>query len=104
MDDSRFYAMCNHGLNKRGSSDKEDLLEMEECQSLFGIYELKIPKDENLECDSEQLKAEDCKDLDVRFCITQFLKLYLFVLKQRQKATEEEDLSVFLTWVKVEVT
>lgn len=55
MDDSRFYAMCNHGLNKRGSSDKEDLLEMEECQSLFGIYELKIPKDENLECDSEQL-------------------------------------------------
>lgn len=96
--------MCNHGLNKRGSSDKEDLLEMEECQSLFGIYELKIPKDENLECDSEQLKAEDCKDLDVRFCITQFLKLYLFVLKQRQKATEEEDLSVFLTWVKVEVT
>lgn len=96
--------MCNHGLNKRGSSDKEDLLEMEECQSLFGIYELKIPKDENLECDSEQLKAENCKDLDVRFCITQFLKLYLFVLKQRQKATEEEDLSVFLTWVKVEVT
>lgn len=96
--------MCNHGLNKRGSSDKEDLLEMEECQSLFGIYELKIPKDENLECDSEQLKAENCKDLDVRFCITPFLKLYLFVLKQRQKATEEEDLSVFLTWVKVEVT
>ena len=101
MDDSRFYAMCNHGLNKRDSSDKEDLLEMEECQSLFGIYELKIPKDENLECDSEQLKAENCKDLDVRFCITQFLKLHLFVLKQRQKATEEEDLSVFLTWVKV---
>lgn len=96
--------MCNHGLNKRDSSDKEDLLEMEECQSLFGIYELKIPKDENLECDSEQLKAENCKDLDVRFCITQFLKLHLFVLKQRQKATEEEDLSVFLTWVKVEVT
>ena len=77
---------------------------MEECQSLFGIYELKIPKDENLECDSEQLKAENCKDLDVRFCITQFLKLHLFVLKQGQKATEEEDLSVFLTWVKVEVT
>ena len=96
--------MCNHGLNKRGSSDKEDLLGMEDCQSLFGIYELKIPKDENLECDSEQLKAENCKDLDVRFCITQFLKLHLFVLKQRQKATEEEDLSVFLTWVKVEVT
>ena len=96
--------MCNHGLNKRGSSDKEDLLGMEECQSLFGIYELKIPKDENLECDSEQLKTENCKDLDVRFCITQFLKLHLFVLKQRQKATEEEDLSVFLTWVKVEVT
>lgn len=96
--------MCNHGLNKRGSSDKEDLLEMEECQSLFGIYELKIPKDESLECDSEQLKTENCKDLDVRFCITQFLKLHLFVLKQRQKATEEEDLSVFLTWVKVEVT
>ena len=104
LDDSRFYPMCNHGLNKRGSSDKEDLLEMEECQSLFGIYELKIPKDENLECDSEQLKTENCKDLDVRFCITQFLKLHLFVLKQRQKATEEEDLSVFLTWVKVEVT
>ena len=104
LDDSRFYPMCNHGLNKRGSSDKEDLLGMEECQSLFGIYELKIPKDENLECDSEQLKAENCKDLDVRFCITQFLKLHLFVLKQRQKATEEEDLSVFLTWVKVEVT
>ena len=101
MDDSRFYAICSHGLNKRDSSDKEDLLEMEECQSLFGIYELKIPKDENLECDSEQLKAENCKDLDVRFCITQFLKLHLFVLKQRQKATEEEDLSVFLTWVKV---
>ena len=58
LDDSRFYPMCNHGLNKRGSSDKEDLLGMEECQSLFGIYELKIPKDENLECDSEQLKAE----------------------------------------------
>lgn len=96
--------MCNHGLNKRSSSDKEDLLEMEECQSVFGIYELKIPKDENLECDSEQLKAENCKDLDVRFYITQFLKLHLFVVKQRQKVTEEEDLSVFLTWVKVEVT
>lgn len=92
--------MCNHGLNKRGSSDKEDLLRMEEYQSPFGIYELKIPKDE---CDSEQLKAENCKDLDVRFCITQFLKLHLFVLKQRQKATEQEDLSVSLTWVKVDL-
>lgn len=105
LDDSRFYPMCNHGLNKRGSSDKEDLLGMEECQSLFGIYELKIPKDENLECDSEQLKAEMQNLTSRSLQLTQFLKLHLFVLKQRQKATEEEDLSVFLTWwVKVEVT
>lgn len=104
LDDSRFYPMCNHGLNKRGSSDKEDLLGMEECQSLFGIYELKIPKDENLECDSEQLKAEMQNLTSRSLQLTQFLKLRLFILKQRQKATEEEDLSVFLTWVKVEVT
>lgn len=104
LDDSRFYPMCNHGLNKRGSSDKEDLLGMEECQSLFGIYELKIPKDETLECDSEQLKAEMQNLTSRSLQLTQFLKLHLFVLKQRQKATEEEDLSVFLTWVKVEVT
>lgn len=104
LDDSRFYPMCNHGLNKCGSSDKEDLLGMEECQSLFGIYELKIPKDENLECDSEQLKAEMQNLTSRSLKLTQFLKLHLFVLKQRQKATEEEDLSVFLTWVKVEVT
>ena len=104
LDDSRFYPMCNHGLNKRGSSDKGDLLGMEECQSLFGIYELKIPKDENLECDSEQLTAEMQNLTSRSLQLTQFLKLHLFVLKQRQKATEEEDLSVFLTWVKVEVT
>lgn len=104
LDDSRFYPMCNHGLNKRGSSDKEDLLGMEECQSLFGIYELKIPKDENLECDSEQLKAEMQNLTSRSLQLTQFLKLRLFILKQRQKATEEEDLSVFLTGVKVEVT
>ena len=34
-----------------GSHEKDALLGMEECQSPFGIYEVKIPVNKNLECD-----------------------------------------------------
>ena len=65
-DDSRWEAMCNHVLNKRGSHSKDALLGMEECQSPFGIYELKIPIDKSLECKTNTLTTKNCKDLDVR--------------------------------------
>ena len=57
--------MCNHELNKRGSHSKDALLGMEECQSLFGIYELKIPVDKNLACNAVGVTGKNCKDLDV---------------------------------------
>ena len=64
-DDSRWLAMCNHVLNKRGSHSKDALLGMEECQSPFGIYELKIPVDKDLACDTNRFTTTNCKDLDV---------------------------------------
>ena len=57
--------MCNHVLNKRGSHSKDALLGMEECQSPFGIYELKIPVDKDLACDTNRFTTTNCKDLDV---------------------------------------
>ena len=69
-DDSRWEAMCNHALNKRGSHSKDALLGMEECQSPFGIYELKIPIDNNLACDTNRITTTNCKDLDVGSCFS----------------------------------
>ncbi|XP_073238029.1 uncharacterized protein [Porites lutea] len=70
-DDSRWVAMCNHALNKRGSHSKDALLGMEECQSPFGIYELKIPIDHKLSCDTNRITTTNCKDLD----LTKFTQL-----------------------------
>ena len=69
-DDSRWVAMCNHALNKRGSHSKDALLGMEECQSPFGIYELKIPIDNKLACDTNRITTTNCKDLDVGSCFS----------------------------------
>ena len=69
-DDSRWVAMCNHALNKRGSHSKDALLGMEECQSPFGIYELKIPIDKKLACDTNRITTTNCKDLDVGSCFS----------------------------------
>jgi len=57
--------MCSDPLNKLGSCRKDNLLGMEECKSPFGTYELKIPVDENLECDDTGMTDINCKDLDV---------------------------------------
>ena len=40
---------------------------MGECKSPFGIYELKIPVDENLECDDSIITNTNYKDLDVSY-------------------------------------
>ena len=69
-DDSRWVAMCNHALNKRGSHSKDALLGMEECQSPFGIYELKIPINNKLACDTNRITTTNCKDLDVGSCFS----------------------------------
>ena len=69
-DDSRWVPMCNHALNKRGSHSKDALLGMEECQSPFGIYELKIPIDNKLACDTNRITTTNCKDLDVGSCFS----------------------------------
>ena len=52
-------------LNKHGSHEKDALLGMEECQSPFGIYEVKIPVNKNLECGSMGITGNNCKDIDV---------------------------------------
>ncbi|XP_078345264.1 uncharacterized protein LOC144630770 [Oculina patagonica] len=66
-DDSRWQPMCNHPLNAGGSSSQESMLGMEECKSPFGTYELKIPVDKNLTCDSSGVVNTNCKDLDVSY-------------------------------------
>jgi len=38
---------------------------MEECKSPFGIYELKIPVDNTLECDDDRITHTNCRDLEV---------------------------------------
>lgn len=67
-EDSRWESMCNHVLNRRASHGKDSLLGMEECQSPFGIYELKIPVDKNLACDGNGIRNTNCKRLDVSCC------------------------------------
>ena len=64
--------MCNHVLNKRGGHNKDALLGMEECQSPFGNYELKIPVDKNLACDADGMTNTNCKDLNVSYRKTHF--------------------------------
>ena len=64
-EDSRWQPMCTNQLTKGGNLDK--LLGMEECKSPFGIYELKIPKDDNLACDDNRITNTNCQDLDVSF-------------------------------------
>ena len=63
--DSRWEPMCNHVLNKHGSHEKDALLGMEECQSPFGIYEVKMPVNKNLECGGIGITGNNCKDIDV---------------------------------------
>ena len=41
-----------------------------ECKSPFGVYELKIPVDSNLECSDATNKEANCKDLDVSLIFT----------------------------------
>ena len=38
---------------------------MEEFQSPFGIYEVKIPVNKNLECGGIGITGNNCKDIDV---------------------------------------
>ena len=64
-DDSRWQQMCIHPLNPGGTCNQDRLLGMEECKSPFGIYELKIPVDENMSCDNTGITNTNCKDLDV---------------------------------------
>ena len=71
--------MCNHVLNKRGSHNKDALLGMEECQSPFGIYELKIPVDKNLACDADGITNTNCKDIDVSYCKNTLFFFFFFL-------------------------
>ena len=66
-DDSRWQPMCTNQLTKAGSSNLDRLLGIEECKSPFGVYELKIPKDDTLECEDNRITNTNCKDLDVSF-------------------------------------
>jgi len=47
------------------TSTEDALLGVEECQSPFGIYEVKIPVNKNLECDGIGITGNNCKDIDV---------------------------------------
>ena len=64
-DDSRWHSMCDNQLTTRGRSNKDKLLGAEECKSPFGVYDLKIPVDENLSCDDNKITNTNCRDLDV---------------------------------------
>lgn len=64
-DDSRWHSMCDNQLTTRGRSNKDKLLGAEECKSPFGVYDLRIPVDENLSCDDNKITNTNCKDLDV---------------------------------------
>ena len=56
--------MCDNPLRKGLRTDS--LLGREECKSPFGSYELKIPKDNNMECTADGfITNTNCKDLDV---------------------------------------
>jgi len=59
--------MCTNQLTKTGSSNIDKLLGMEECKSPFGVYELKIPKDDTLTCVDNRITNTNCRDLDVSF-------------------------------------
>ena len=41
------------------------LVGMEECQSPFGIYEVKMPVNKNLECGGIGITGNNCKYIDV---------------------------------------
>ena len=58
--------MCDNPLNKGKGLRTDSLLGREECKSPFGSYELKIPKDNNMECTADGfITNTNCKDLDV---------------------------------------
>ena len=78
-DDARWIGMCDNPLNKGKGLRTDSLLGREECKSPFGSYELKIPKDNNMECTADGfIKNTNCKDLDVSSNTR-----YLFVAKNR---------------------
>ena len=57
--------MCNNQLNRGGCTNQDRLMGMEECKSPFGIYELKIPVDQTLQCNDDRITNTNCKELDV---------------------------------------
>ena len=58
--------MCDNPLNKGKGLRTDSLLGREECKSPFGSYELKIPKDNKMECTADGFTTNtNCKDLDV---------------------------------------
>ncbi len=64
-EDSRFFPMCCHSLVEQ--CNEESQLGAEECQSLFGTYELSMPVDDTLDCKRTELSQANCKDFDVSF-------------------------------------
>ena len=60
-DDRRWQSMCKNPLTNGGDA----LLGEAECYSPFGIYELNIRVDKEMECGSSEMPNGNCKDLDV---------------------------------------
>ncbi|KAL9956907.1 hypothetical protein ACROYT_G038462 [Oculina patagonica] len=61
-EDSRFEPMCCHSLVQQCKDESH--LGAEECQSLFGTYELSMPVDPTLDCSSTEVRHANCKDFD----------------------------------------
>ena len=57
-DDYRWQPMCSN-------PGKDAMSGANECISPFGMYDLSIPINKQLACDSSQMESENCKDLDV---------------------------------------
>ena len=66
-DDKRLQPMCCHFLSDSPCSDS--LIGAQACHSPFGTYELSIPIDEKLPCESDSpaMTDKNCKDFDVSY-------------------------------------
>ena len=60
-DDRRWQSMCKNPLTNGGDA----LLGEAECYSPFGMYDLNIPVDKEMECGGSEMSYGNCKDLDV---------------------------------------